>query len=313
MSTFFILVRRNIKMFFGDLGMFFSAMITPILLLVLYATFLGNVFKGSFVDSLKDSGITDISDFEGVISGMVNGQLLSSLLSVSCVTVSFCSNMIMVQDKYNGVRRDFTVSPVKGSTLALAYYFGTLIVTLIVTITATLFGFAFIAINGGWFLSFNDVLLVLSDVFLLTVFGTALSSVITFFLNTQGQTSAVGTIVSAGYGFLCGAYMPMASFPDGLQKFLSFLPGTYGTSLIKDHCQRGNLREFVTKFPTDDPEVKAQIDAVVEGIKKGIDCDMYFFGTRVTDLAKYLVLIGAIVLLIAVFVLLGYLGKRKSK
>ena len=271
MSTFFILVKRNIKMFFGDLGMFFSAMITPIILLVLYATFLGNVFKGSFVDSLKDSGITDISDFEGVISGMVNGQLLSSLLSVSCVTVSFCSNMIMVQDKYNGVRRDFTVSPVKGSTL------------------------------------------VLLDVFLLTVFGTALSSVVTFFLNTQGQTSAVGTIVSAGYGFLCGAYMPMASFPDGLQKFLSFLPGTYGTSLIKDHCQRGNLREFVTKFPTDDPEVKAQIDAVVEGIKKGIDCDMYFFGTRVTDLAKYLVLIGAIVLLIAVFVLLGYLGKRKSK
>ena len=171
MSTFFILVKRNIKMFFGDLGMFFSAMITPIILLVLYATFLGNVFKGSFVDSLKDSGITDISDFEGVISGMVNGQLLSSLLSVSCVTVSFCSNMIMVQDKYNGVRRDFTVSPVKGSTLALAYYFGTLIVTLIVTFAATLFGFAFIAVNGGWFLSFNDVLLVLLDVFLLTVFG----------------------------------------------------------------------------------------------------------------------------------------------
>lgn len=226
MSTFFILVKRNIKMFFGDLGMFFSAMITPIILLVLYATFLGNVFKGSFVDSLKDSGITDISDFEGVISGMVNGQLLSSLLSVSCVTVSFCSNMIMVQDKYNGVRRDFTVSPVKGSTLALAYYFGTLIVTLIVTFAATLFGFAFIAVNGGWFLSFNDVLLVLLDVFLLTVFGTALSSVVTFFLNTQGQTSAVGTIVSAGYGFLCGAYMPMASFSRRLAE-ISFVPARY--------------------------------------------------------------------------------------
>ena len=60
----------------------------------------------------------------------------------------------------------------------------------------------------------------------------ALSSIINFFLSTQGQISAVGTIISAGYGFLCGAYMPISSFSNGLQKIISFLPGTYGTSPV---------------------------------------------------------------------------------
>ena len=54
--------------------------------------------------------------------------------------------------------------------------------------------------------------------------------------TTQGQLSAVGTIVSAGYGFICGAYMPISNFGSGLQKALSYLPSTYATSLIRIIC-----------------------------------------------------------------------------
>ena len=68
----------------------------------------------------------------------------------------------------------------------------------------------------GWYLSLSDVVSLFLDVGLLVLFGTALSSVIHFFLSTQGQISAVGTIISAGYGFICGAYMPISSYGDGL-------------------------------------------------------------------------------------------------
>ena len=81
--------------------------------------------------------------------------------------------------------------------------------------------------NIGWYMSAEDVACIFADVFLLTMFGTALSSVVNLFLSSQGQMQAVGTIVSAGYGFICGAYMPIASFGEGLQKVLMFLPGTY--------------------------------------------------------------------------------------
>ena len=40
MKTIAALIKRNVKMYFKDKGMFFSSLITPVILLVLYATFL---------------------------------------------------------------------------------------------------------------------------------------------------------------------------------------------------------------------------------------------------------------------------------
>ena len=44
MTPFFSLVKRNTKLFFKDKGMFFTSLITPVILLVLYATFLAGVY-----------------------------------------------------------------------------------------------------------------------------------------------------------------------------------------------------------------------------------------------------------------------------
>lgn len=292
------LIRRNCKLFFEEKGMFFTSLITPLILLVLYATFLANVYRDSFASALP--GFFQVSD--QLIDATVGGELFSSLLAVSCVTVSFCCNMLMVQDKVSGARRDLTVTPVKKSTLALSYYIATLLSTLLVCLVATGACFIYLA-TIGWYLSAGDVLLILLDVFLLVLFGTALSSIISFFLSSQGQISAVGTIVSAGYGFICGAYMPIASFGETLQTVISFLPGTYGTSLLRNHALRGVYNEMAkTGFPTE----------VIEAIRDSIDCNLYFFGEKVTQGTMYLILGGAVVVLIAVYVLLNTLAKPKK-
>ena len=85
-------------------------------LLILYTTFLGNVYKQSFLSAIP----TGFELSEKLINAVVAGQLVSSLLAVCCVTVSFCSNMLMVQDKVSGARADLTVTPVKKSTLAVS-------------------------------------------------------------------------------------------------------------------------------------------------------------------------------------------------
>lgn len=299
MNTFNILTKRNIKVFFKDKGMFFTSLITPIILLVLYATFLAKIYKDSFAGSLPE-GMTVP---ESLINGTVGAQLFSSLLAVVCVTVAFCSNLLMVQDKINGAKKDFYVTPVKKYKLALSYYVGSLLTTLIICLVATLACFGYLAIVG-WYLSFVDVLLILLDVVLLTMFGVALSSIINIFLSTNGQASAVGTIVSAGYGFICGAYMPISQFGIGLQRVLMFLPGTYGTSLIRNHSLSGVYREMSNQgFPAE----------VIEGIKDSIDCNLYFFGNEVSTGAMYGVLIGSIAVLIGVYVLIMYLRSKKAR
>ncbi len=296
MSTVFALIKRNIKLFFKDRGMFFTSLITPVILLVLYATFLGNVYRDSFYANLPDT----LSLSESLIDGLVGGQLISSILAVSCVTVAFCSNFLMVQDKVNGSIKDLRISPVKFSVLSMSYYIATLLSTLIICFTATGICLAYVA-AVGWYMSVSDVLFLLLDVVLLVLFGTALSSIINFFLSTQGQISAVGTIISAGYGFICGAYMPISSFGEGLQKVLSFLPGTYGTALVRTHSMQGALAEMQNQgIPAE----------VIESIKDSLDCNLYFFGDQVSIPMMYLILVGTVAVLIAVHILINAMKKK---
>ena len=253
MSMAFILIKRNIKLFFKDKGMFFTSLITPAILLVLYVTFLGNVYRDSFTSNLPNS----LKLSESIIEGLVGGQLISSILAVSCVTVAFCSNFIMVQDK----------------GICLTY----------------------VAIVG-WYMSLADIFFLFLDILLLVLFGTALSSIINFFLSTQGQISAVGTIISAGYGFICGAYMPISSFGEGMQKIISFLPGTYGTSLIRNHTMQGALAEMQNQgIPTE----------VIEKLKDSLDCNLYFFGSQVNIGTMYMILGITILVLIGIYILLN--------
>lgn len=295
MKTVYFLTRRNCRLFFKDKGMFFSSLITPIILLVLYATFLAKIYRDSFVGAVPPGLVSD-----PLIDATVAAQLISSLLAVICVTVAFCANLISINDKASGAIRDLTVTPVRRSALAVGYFAAAAIVTLIVTLTTFAVCLIYLAFIG-WYMSVADVFLLLLDVLLLTLFGTALSSCVNFGLSTNGQASAVGTIVSAGYGFICGAYMPMSGFGAGLQRVLSFLPGTYGTCLIRNHAMAGVLREMrdTAGFP----------DEVLEGIRDSIDCNLSFFGTQVTLPAMYLILTGATLLLVGLYILLNALRR----
>lgn len=296
MSITIALIKRNIKLFFKDKGMFFTSLITPAILLVLYATFLGDVYRDSFEINLPEA----VKLPEKLMNGLVGGQLMSSILAVSCVTVAFCSNFLMVQDKVNGSIKDLRISPVKSSVLSLSYYVATLISTLLICFTAT--GICLLYISAvGWYLSLSDILFLLLDVVVLVLFGTALSSVINFFLSTQGQLSAVGTIISAGYGFICGAYMPISSFGDGLQKVLSFLPGTYGTSLMRTHSLQGALSEM---------QIQGVPSEVIATLKDTLDCNIYFFGDKVGIPTMYLILGVTVTVLVVTYILMNSLKKK---
>ena len=297
MKTVNALIKRNVKCYFKDKAMFITSLITPIILLSLYAIFLYDVYKDSFVMSFPQDLVYD----EKLLDGLVGGLLLSSLLAVSTITVSFCANLYMVQDKATRARNDFIIAPVKPYKLALGYFFATAINGLIVSLVATALGCAYLAFNG-WYLSFSDVLLLLFDVLLLVLLGTSLSSLICYPLRTQGQLSAVGTIISAGYGFVCGAYMPISQYGTGLRNVLTCLPGTYGTSLLRNHALRGVLEEMQAQnFPAE----------ALEGVKATADCSLTAFGYTVEIWQMYLVIIGAILLFTGLYVLFNYLGAKR--
>lgn len=290
------LVSRNRKLFFKDKGMLFSSMITPVILIVLYATFLANVYKDSFVSATKN--MIDLPD--KIINGTVAAQLAAALLAVSCVTVTFCVNLTMVQDRASGARKDFDVSPVSKTKIYIGYFLSTVLNSLMVNGTALALCLFYI-LKMGWYMSASDVIFVILDMILLVLFGSTLSSIVSYPLKTQGQLSAVGTIVSAGYGFVCGAYMPISNFSSGLQKALSYLPGTYGTSLVKNHMLNGVYKEMAdTGLPSE----------AVTVIRNTLDCNPVFRGHVVGVSQMYLIMAGSIVVFGAAYLLIIMIRER---
>ncbi len=292
---------RNIKLFFKDKGTLISALIAPLIILLLYVLFLHNVLQGSFEDSLPET----IELSAELIGGFVASYEVSSILSVCCVTVAFIANMAMADDRVTGARADLTVTPVKGRVLVLGYYFATAIVTLCVCYIAMLVGFCYIAAMG-WNLAVGDVFAIILDVLLATLFGTAFSSVVCLFLKSKGAINAVSTIISSVYGFICGAYYPIAQFSSGIANFVMCLPGTYCTALFRTHFMGGYGSEFVSSgIPS---EASQEILAALDG-------KFFFFGSAVPVWAMYVVVACSIAALVALFVLLNAvkIGKKKVK
>ncbi len=295
--TLFSLVKRHTKVYFKDKGVFLPSLITPVILLILFITFLKNVY----IDSLQSQIPEGMTLSSNILNGFAGSWLVSSILATSTITIAFCANMIMVQDKVNGGYKDITITPVRKSILNLSYYLSTAFVTAVVSFATFGIGLIYLAITG-FYMSFVEILLTVLDIILLVLFGTALSSIICLFLNSQGAISAVSTLVSSMYGFVCGAYMPLSQFSEGLRNVLMFLPGTYGTGLIRNHMMRGTLRELKNQ---------GLAEEVIDGMSKSFDATLTFFGHDVSVGAMYLVLGLTIAVLICVFLFLGVLKHRK--
>lgn len=290
------LVNRNTKIYFKDRFLFLTSLITPIILLVLFFTFLKNVY----IDSFKAAFPPDFAIDSKLLNGIAGAWLLSSVVSVSSVTVAFCANMVMVDDKIHHALNDFKVTPVKSTTISLSYFISNFFVVTLVMICVLALGFIYLTIVG-WYISVGEVFMILLGCLCNILFGSLLSTIILSFVNAQGMQSAIATLVSALYGFISGAYMPISSFSVGLQNFLGLLPGTYGTSIMRNHCMSGYLAEMASAGVP---------DSVIDVIKANFDANIKVFDNSVSLQAMYGIFLGTCAFLLVIFVLIVFLQSK---
>lgn len=295
LRVLFALVKRNIKLYFKDKGVFFLSLITPLILLVLFVSFLGNVYESSLNSILGEYSVSD-----KLVNAFCGGWLLSSILGVCCITIAFCSN-IQVYDKISGCELDLNSTPTSKRTIFLSYFLANLFTTLIVSFIAMIVGFIYLAIVG-WYLSFSNVLLIILDIVMCTLFGSLLASIIMSFISNQGGLSTVSTLVSSLYGFLCGAYMPLSQLSAGIRNVVMFIPGTYGVVLLRNHYMNDVLNEMNNSVPRE----------LIEVVRDSFDGNAYFFNNKVEIWQMYLILGVSIAVLLGVFVLIAKLRNRKK-
>lgn len=296
------LVARNTKCYFKNKYAFLVSMITPLVLLVLFATFLRNVYYDNFsaiIDAGTDGMITVNSR---IIEGITGAWLVSSILGVSSVTVAFCSNIIMIEDKMYGTLNDFRVSPVKKTVVSISYFISNFFVTFSVLVVIMLIGFVYLAIVG-WYLTVGDVFMIIVDIICNILFGTLLAGVVESFISSQGVLSAVSTLVSSMYGFICGAYMPLGQFADGLRNVLCLLPGTYGVGILRNRFMNGYISALGGEgVPNEISEI----------IKDNFDANFTVFGNHIPLGAMYGILLGTCALLLGAYIAIVFIKNKKK-
>ena len=191
------------------------------------------------------------------------------------------------------------VSPVKKSTLQLSYVLANLFSTFIITFVLLIVGLIYLACVG-FYITFVDILLIVFGIIITSLFGTILANIIWTFTHSQGVVSGVCTFVSALYGFICGAYMPISTMGQGMQYFVSLLPGTYATVLFRQGFLNSVLNRMRETLPQE----------MINGIASGFDVKMSFFGHDVSTLALILVISVSTIVLLGVFL---FINKFKKK
>lgn len=292
------LTGRNMAIYFRDKQSFFLSFITPMILIVLFVTFLKSVYEDTLLSLMPEGLSLDAN----LIDAFSASWLVSSILGVSCVTIAFCANTIMVTDKVNSNIIDLQVAPVKNVVVSLSYFFANYLSTLIVCLACLVVGIGYVS-SKGFYMNGHDIIMIIGTMLLCIAFGTLLAAIVETFISSQGGASAVATLVSSMYGFLCGAYMPISQFNEGIRNFVSFIPGTHGTVLFRYYFMRGTIKEMSKTIPKE----------VVDAISKGFDNQLFFFDTELSNGQLITVLGLSCLVLLAIYIVIVGIKTRTKK
>jgi len=207
------MVNRNIKLFFRDRANVFFSMLSVLIIITLFALFLGGGNWGS--DEIRDS------------------WLMAGVLAVATVTTSLGAFSTMVEDRATKIGKGFYASPIKRSHITASYIISPFIVgVLMTTITAIGFG-AYLIITGNEMLTFIRLLQLVGLILLSGISGTALMCFIVSLVKTVNAYSTITAIIGTLAGFLMGIYMPIGNLPTAVQYMIMLFPPAHAAKLFR--------------------------------------------------------------------------------
>lgn len=233
----FMLVKRNLRLYFRDRSAVFFSLMSVFVALGIYFLF------------LADTMISDLEEIEG-ITYVLDSWFLSGSLAIMSVTITLASYGTMVEDETNNIRKDFLSSPIKRSKLTLAYILSSCIIGIIMSLVVLGIGEAFIVARGGELLSIASFLKVFLIIIVSVVSSSAMMFFLASFLHSNSSYSGASTVIGTLIGFLIGLYMPMGSLPDGVQNFVKFVPTFHSSAMFRQVIMEQPMAEGFENLPS---------------------------------------------------------------
>lgn len=252
----------------------------PLIVLLLYILFLGDLQ----VDAVKSFLPEGLNLGEKSVQAFVDSWMLAGVLGVSCITVAFTANSVMVQDKTKFVIYDSISSPVKGWVANLSYFIYNIVVTFVICFIVFCISLIYLAASGSFYMSLGDVFATLGVLIMSVLSASLLFVFVASFLKTEASLSAICGILSAGIGFVIGAFMPINTFPKAIQYFANIIPGSHSAGLFRNFYMNGALENLTKDLPIE----------MVDVLTESYSLKLNFFGIEIGVKTMFAVLLASI-------------------
>ena len=203
------LTKRNSQVFLKDKMAVFLSMLTQIIVLGLFLLFI----KSSYVDSIN-SGLGALKDSveKADIEALVNSWMIAGV---------------------TGTAVDYNASSVKGSVIVMSYFSGAVLCSLITSTVLLTAGLLFLTVTGTFVWTAVDILMLYGLVVLGSISATIILMTCISFFKKDSTFSSFSVMVSAGIGFVVGAYIPVSQFGETTQTIVNLVPGSQITGLMR--------------------------------------------------------------------------------
>lgn len=251
------LAKRNLKLYFDDkLGVFFS-LLGVLIIIILYAVFLGDSMEVN-MSELKDPALS------------VDIWLTAGILQVASMTTSLGSFSVLIQDRLSGKNKDFYMLPISKRKVSQSYFISAFIVGALMTVAVFAVCCIYLYVKHSYFLGFFPTLQTLALIFATSLASSSISYIIASCLSSNSAFSAVSTIIGTLIGFMTGIYFPVGSVSQPVQKAMTVFPLSHGASLFRKIFMDGVIN---TEFADAPPEI-------VQEFTRELGVDLFWNDTK---------------------------------
>jgi len=278
--------KRNLLVFFRDRAAVFYSLLASLIVIGLYALFLGNNMA-SYMSDLPNA------------RQFVDRWLVAGLVSITSISASMGAFGVMVDDKAKRIIKDFYTSPIRRWKLIGGYVFSAFIIGIILSVITLAVAQLYIVAQGGALMTlaeYGETLVVL----VLSAFcNTTMVFFFAYFFSTESAFGTASTLLGTLIGFVTGIYIPIGELPNGVQWVIKLFPTSHAVVLLRQIMTDSLLAPYQAFLP----------DSTLLAIKRELGI-VYFFGdTQLPSYASVLIVISVGVL----FFLLSLLHVKRKQ
>lgn len=280
------LTKRNLLVFFRDRAAVFFSLLAVLIIIGLYALFLGDVWV---------EGFSELNS----VRYLMDSWIMAGILAVTSITATMGAFGTMVDDRTKKIDKDIHSTPIKRSAVAGGYILSSYVIGVIMSVAALVLAEVYIVAFGGKLLSAAALLKTLGLILYSCFASSALVLFMVSFFKSTTAFSTASTIIGTMIGFLTGIYLPIGNLPDGVQWIVKVFPVSHAASLLR----RVMMEDAMSVSFAGAPQTNVDEFSELMGVT-------FRFGERTaTPLVSVLVLLATAV----VFFLLSVLSLRRKK